>query len=333
MQPTPQHWSPALQAWPSGQQTSPFAIALPLQHCRSVSSRQSLPHIVLQGHLPMSMVQAEPPAQLQLCPVEAETTHEVMVRLLPQVAVRVNDTCPSHAVPQPCDAVPGHGTENAGQVCARARAPSSNDTVIARRTPLRIPCPARMKSLHRPDLYGWSRFDEARELDFNSVAWVREGGNVLVDPLELSAHDEQHLTKLGGAAIIVITNSEHRRACERLATVFGAKVLLPRAEGGTLGHGDTVVPGLVAFELHGSKTPGELALVLDGTTLITGDLIRSQRGGRLNLLPDAKLKDKAKALDSVRALLEAHPKLDAVLVGDGWPVFRDGMARLRELLG
>jgi glyoxylase-like metal-dependent hydrolase (beta-lactamase superfamily II) len=189
-----------------------------------------------------------------------------------------------------------------------------------------------MKSLHRPDLYGWSRFDEARNLDFNSVAWVREGGNVLIDPLELTAHDRDHLEKLGGVALIVITNSEHRRACESVAAAFGAKVLMPRGEGGSLGHGDAVVPRLTAFEMHGSKTPGELALVLDDTTLITGDLIRAQRGGRLNLLPDAKLKDKAKALESVRALIAAHPKIDAVLVGDGWPAFRDGLTRLKELV-
>jgi len=37
-------------------------------------------------------------------------------------------------------------------------------------------------------------------------------------------------------------------------------------------------------------------------------------------------------LDSVRRLAEELPDLDAVLAGDGWPVFRDGSARLRELL-
>lgn len=188
-----------------------------------------------------------------------------------------------------------------------------------------------MKSLHRADLFGWSRFDEARNLDFNSVLWVRGGGNVLIDPLELSAHDTQHLSRLGGAQHAVITNSEHLRAARAHA---GAKLHGPRAEGfeNPLADGDEPFPGLTVVELHGSKTPGELALVLDGTTLITGDLIRGQQGGRLNLLPDAKLKDKAKALESVARLLERFPKLDAVLVGDGWPVFRDGRARLAELL-
>ncbi|MBL8954422.1 MAG: MBL fold metallo-hydrolase [Myxococcaceae bacterium] len=197
-----------------------------------------------------------------------------------------------------------------------------------------------MKSLHRSDLFGWSRFDEARDLDFNSVVWVRPEGNVVFDPLELSPHDAAHLTKLGGAAAVVLTNSEHVRAAAALQAAFGARVYGPRGEREKfplacdrwLSHGEEVVPGLESFELDGSKTPGELALLLDGTTLITGDLIRAQRAGRLNLLPDAKLKDKAKALASVKALLEAAPKLDAVLVGDGWPVFRDGRARLLELV-
>lgn len=197
-----------------------------------------------------------------------------------------------------------------------------------------------MKALHRNDLFGWSRFDEGRDLDFNSVAWVRlKGGNVLVDPLELSLHDEAHLRKLGGASTIVLTNSEHVRDAAKIAQTLHAKVLGPAAERDAfpiacdrwLTHGEDVVPGLKALELHGSKTPGELALLLEETTLITGDLIRGQKAGKLNLLPEAKLTDKKLALDSVRGLL-MHGAIEAVLVGDGWSVFRDGRARLTELL-
>ena len=46
-----------------------------------------------------------------------------------------------------------------------------------------------------------------------------------------------------------------------------------------LSDGDEVVPGLTVMELHGSKTPGELALVLEGP-IITDDLIRSHAAGR-----------------------------------------------------
>ena len=45
-----------------------------------------------------------------------------------------------------------------------------------------------MKRLHRPDLYGWSDFNEDRNIDFHSVLWVRGSGNVAIDPLPLRAH-------------------------------------------------------------------------------------------------------------------------------------------------
>ena len=197
-----------------------------------------------------------------------------------------------------------------------------------------------MKRLHRDDLFGWSIFDESRDIDFHGVAWVRDGGNVLVDPVPMSAHDEAHLRDLGGAATIVVTNSDHVRAAAALAETFGARILGPRGEqdrfpircDGWLGDGEAVVPGLIAHTVSGSKTPGELALVLDGATLIAGDLIRAHEGGRLCLLPDAKLADPGAARSSVRRLA-ALPGIDAVLVGDGWPVFRRGGDALRELAG
>ena len=68
-----------------------------------------------------------------------------------------------------------------------------------------------MKLLHRADLFGWSRFDETRNIDFHSVAWVRPQGNVVVDPLPMTAHDMAHLRSLGGAALVIVTNSDHTR--------------------------------------------------------------------------------------------------------------------------
>jgi hypothetical protein len=59
--------------------------------------------------------------------------------------------------------------------------------------------------------------------------------------------------------------------------------------------------------------------------------VRGQRAGRLNLLPDAKLANRAAALDSLRRLTEIGG-VDAVLVGDGWPVFHGGRHALNALL-
>jgi hypothetical protein len=47
-------------------------------------------------------------------------------------------------------------------------------------------------------------------------------------------------------------------------------------------------------------------------------------------LPEQKLADRAAAIASVARLAEHD--VEAVLVGDGWPVFRDGSRALRELL-
>ena len=64
---------------------------------------------------------------------------------------------------------------------------------------------------------------------------------------------------------------------------------------------------------------------------ITGDLIRAHEGGRLRLLPDAKLANKKRALESVKRIAAMGP-FDAVLPGDGWPVFRDAQTVLDELV-
>jgi hypothetical protein len=198
-----------------------------------------------------------------------------------------------------------------------------------------------MKRLHRPDLFAWSCFDESRDIDFCSVAWVRSGGNVLIDPLPMSEHDRAHLESLGGATLIVVTNSDHVRGAQSLAQQFRATLYGPRAERDSfplpcthwLGEGDEPTPGLRVLEMQGSKTPGELALVLEKTTLVSGDLIRGHVGGALNLLPDAKLADRTRAVASVKRIVDEYPQIETVLVGDGWPVFHDGAKALAAIAG
>ena len=195
-----------------------------------------------------------------------------------------------------------------------------------------------MKQLHRKDLFGWSKFDEERNLDFHSVLWIRDEGNVLIDPLPLSEHDHHHLQRLGGVNFIVITNSDHCRDAEHIAIATGAMICGPAAEEDSfpiackrwLEDNEEVVPGLIAYQLEGSKTPGELALLLEHNTLITGDLIRCHVGGELCLLPDAKLSDRSQAIQSVKRLANL-PNIKAVLPGDGWPLFNHGGEALHRL--
>lgn len=197
-----------------------------------------------------------------------------------------------------------------------------------------------MKRLHRPDLFGWSAYQSSKHIDFNSVLWTRPDGNVLVDPLPLVPDDEAHLRALGGVAWILMTNSDHVRGASEIAAHTGAKLVGPVAERETfpircdrwIGDGDEPFPGLVSHELLGSKTPGELALVLDETTAIFGDLVRAHAAGALMLLPSDKLRDPAAARESVREFRALHPRLEHVLVGDGWCSFRVGGALLDDLV-
>ncbi|MBR8833196.1 MAG: hypothetical protein DSM106950_03915 [Stigonema ocellatum SAG 48.90 = DSM 106950] len=87
-----------------------------------------------------------------------------------------------------------------------------------------------MKLLHRQDLYSWSSFDEERNVDFNSIAWIRPEGNVLIDPLPLSTHDYNHLNSLGGVRWIAITNSDHVRASKEIAQITNAHIAGPAAD-------------------------------------------------------------------------------------------------------
>lgn len=196
-----------------------------------------------------------------------------------------------------------------------------------------------MKRLHRRDLWCWSQFNERLNIDFNSFVWTRAGGNVVIDPLPMSAHDRGHLRALGGAAWIVVTNRDHVRATRELAAEFGAKIAGPAAErdgfpiacDAWISEREPLFDWRV-YELDGSKTPGELALLLEHTTLVTGDLVRANRPASLMMLrKEQGLRDEAAARESI-SRLAVLPHLEAVLVGDGWPLFADCHEALRALI-
>lgn len=200
-----------------------------------------------------------------------------------------------------------------------------------------------MKSLHRPDLFAWSSFDDSRNVDFTGHLLVVDGGpNVAFDPMPLSEHDLAHVDQLGGVDWVLISNADHVRDTAAFCARWDAKVAAPAAERDRsefaglpvalwLQPDEGLTFGVHCLGMRGSKTAGELAFLLPGgDTLLCGDLVRGQRAGSLNLLPDPKLGDKAAAIASVQALAE-RGDIEAVLVGDGQSIFRDGAARLREL--
>ena len=195
-----------------------------------------------------------------------------------------------------------------------------------------------MKQMHRPDLFCWSQFNEDRNIDFHSFVWVREGGNIVIDPLPLSKHDLEHLKSLGNIARIVISNSSHVRATAELLKSISANVAGPIAEkegfpiscDHFLSDNEELVPGFKILELQGSKTPGELAFLIEDSTLITGDLIRSHKGNKLHLLPADKLVDASAVIESVKRL-QSIETITSVLPGDGFHFFENGLAHLKNI--
>ena len=187
-------------------------------------------------------------------------------------------------------------------------------------------------------MLGWSVFNEERNIDFHGTLLVNPAGNVLIDPLPLNEHDENHLDSLGGAAHLIITNSDHVRDAAKILLYTGAKSWGPLGEkekfpldcDGWLQNGDKPISNIEVFCMEGSKTYGELAILIDENTLVTGDIIRANEGGKLSMLPEEKLQDREQALNSIKRLA-AIKSIEAVIPGDGWPVFKNGHDALTEL--
>ena len=196
-----------------------------------------------------------------------------------------------------------------------------------------------MKQLIFDDIYSWSIFSEMRQVDFNGHLWVRPEGNILIDPVPMIDSDLKQFDALGGASLIVLTNSDHEREADFFRERMGAKIVIHEADAAALEvgadrqitDGEEIVPGLQAIHLRYGKSPGEIALYLpEKRAVLSGDLVVGAPIGSLTLLADEKLADPPKAALELRKIL-ALP-FDAILVGDGHSILQDGRQRLTECL-
>lgn len=196
-----------------------------------------------------------------------------------------------------------------------------------------------MKKIMFDDMYCWSVFNEVRQIDFNGHLWVREGGNVLVDPVAMSAEDLKQFDELGGAKWIVITNRDHEREAAFFKARTGAEVVAHAADAEALGvevdrtveDGGKVVAGLRVVHLQYGKSPGEVALHWTKRgLLLAGDLVVGAPVGRFSLLMDEKLADPAKAALELRKLLALN--FDSILVGDGHSIMTGAREALLQCL-
>lgn len=196
-----------------------------------------------------------------------------------------------------------------------------------------------MKRLILDDIYTWSVFSEIRQIDFNGYLWVRDEGNIVIDPVEMSETDQKQLEKLGGAKWIIITNRDHEREAEAFQKWTKAEIIVHEADAElidikptrTIKDGETIVPGLRAIHLQYGKSPGEIALYFsDKNAILFGDIVAGEPMGSLSLLADEKLEDPSKAALQLRKVLAL--RFNTVLVGDGHSIFKDGEQELVDCL-
>src|SRR5262245_17575174 len=175
-----------------------------------------------------------------------------------------------------------------------------------------------------PGVWMWSWLSPPHGYNFNGHLVVDAGGNVCVDPVELTPEAEAKLGELG-AATVVLTNRNHVRAANRVRELTRARTLIHPADAeyargqgaaidGALAVGQQLGP--LAVVAAAGKSPGEVALHWPARRLlIVGDAVIGNPPGRCSLLREKVMDDPSRLRASVRALLDLD--FDTLLAGDG----------------
>ena len=191
-----------------------------------------------------------------------------------------------------------------------------------------------------PGIFSWGQLSEKFGYDFNGHLVLDGGGNLAVDPVALSTEDLAEVVRRG-VARIVLTNRNHFRAAQALKEATGARVAVHPADAafgrakGVVVDEDLVVGGRVGPFLivdASGKSPGEVALHWpERRLLIVGDACVGPAPGRLGLLPEAVMDDRAALLRSL-ARIATGVDFDTLLLGDGHSILAGGRAALAALV-
>lgn len=176
-------------------------------------------------------------------------------------------------------------------------------------------------------VYTWFRYWDRLGYALNGHYLGSHEGNLLVDPPELSDDEVDEIETLGEPQLVLITNHSHWRATTSLLERWDAPVAahqadavkLPRVDR-NLEDGERLPGGWRVLFVPG-KTIGEIALYdgRNGGTLLVGDTLIGEPPGGVRLLPDPKIEDKERLMESLRKI--AGLKFETLLVGDGNSIF------------
>jgi glyoxylase-like metal-dependent hydrolase (beta-lactamase superfamily II) len=190
-----------------------------------------------------------------------------------------------------------------------------------------------------PGILTWPWFSERHGYDFNGYLLRHSGGNVAVDPVEMTDAMLDDLSR-EGVRRIVLTNRNHYRAAAKLRERTGARVAVHPSDAEfvrtngvapdeALAAGDRVADFTVV-DAHG-KSPGEIALWdAERKILVVGDACVGKPPGALKLLSPKVIDDLPALQASLRKLAALEPQI--LLVGDGVPILQDAAAALHALV-
>lgn len=187
-------------------------------------------------------------------------------------------------------------------------------------------------------VYTWFRYSGTLGYDLNGHVLVGDEGTLLVDPPELTYDEVDEMESLGEPRFVLITNRTHWRDTAAHLERWPMQVIAHEVEGPrlprvdrTVTDGDVVPDGWRVVFLPG-KTVGEIALhsSADGGTLLVGDTLIGEPPGSVRILPDDKIEDRGRLMESLRRI--AGMRFDILLVGDGSSILGGADRVVREFV-
>ncbi len=188
-----------------------------------------------------------------------------------------------------------------------------------------------------PGLAVWRAYDPAVKCDLWSTAVLREGGWILIDPIELAAPKLAELLGEGRVSAVVLTSGNHARSAEAFRSAHAVQVWASAAAASVLemavderfSEGESLPGGLCAVAIP-SAGPGEVAL-LDGAGLLCfGDAVINFGSADFSLLPAKYCANPAQLPNELRKLLSYDARILTFAHGD--PIVQHAKERLQSLL-
>ena len=185
----------------------------------------------------------------------------------------------------------------------------------------------------------WHGYDPAVKADIYSTCLLSSDGMYLIDPIPLHREALDELVCSGGAAGIIVTNSNHHRGFAKFAEDLSVPVF---ARGETfpdktprlfreVADGSKICDELRVIAIEGAA-PGEIVLhyTSNGGTLIVGDALINFEPYGFTFLPDKYCSSEKEMRRSLRKLLDY--KAERILFAHGTPILSGASNRLQRLL-